>query len=87
MVSNSKPYLEPEPSPSYEFQVGDVVDINFGTPRDAYGNRIEPTVDLKKASSFLYVEGDYILTFESTATEAMIGTWQIKIKLSYSVNS
>ena len=85
MISNSKPYLEPEPFSTYDFLVGEIVEIDFGIPSDPYGNRIEPEVDLKKASSFLYVDGDFIYSFEGIATEEMIGNWQIKIKLSYSV--
>ena len=87
VISNSKPYLEPEPSSTYEFFVGDVVEIYFGEPTDPYGNRIEPEVDLGSASAIFYVEDDSIKSFDFTATEAMIGNWRVKIKLSYFVGS
>ena len=87
MISNIKPYLEPEPSSSYEFFVGDTVEINFGAPKDPYGNRIEPEVDFGTASTLLFMEGDSIKSFEVPATDAMIGTWQVTIKLSHTVGS
>ena len=77
--------MEPEPNTLYEFLIGEQVEINFGAPKDFYGNRIVPEVKLGKASSLLYVEGDIIKSFEVAATEAMIGNWQVKIKLSHTV--